>query len=84
MGNQCVNIGKLDEDKASEGFGEAPGTLWVWAPGLPKISPFPLAAAALRRSQREKKGFWRAYSPPNLPLEADRVTRVTESQITRH
>jgi hypothetical protein len=58
------------------GFGETPGTLWVWASGLPKNSSFRLATAAESRSQPENKGFWRAYSPPSLPKECDRVSPV--------
>ena len=52
---------------AVEGFGEAPGTLWVGAPGRPKILSF-LTRRGYAPPREEKKGIWRACSPPNLPF----------------
>jgi hypothetical protein len=48
------------------GLGEAPGTFWVWAPGLPD-TPFPLSAAAEPPLRAEEKDSWRVCDPPNLP-----------------
>ena len=60
-----------------EGFGEAPGTLWVWVPGLPKISICLVVVAGFAGNHHQNKDdSWRACSPPNLPARADCVTRV--------
>ena len=40
-----------------EGFGEAPGTLWVWAPGLPKIFFFLLVVAGFAGNHQQKRMF---------------------------
>jgi hypothetical protein len=53
-----------------EGFGEAPGTLWVWAPGLLKNLHFSGVFASFAGKYTRKEGdSWRACSPPNLPID---------------
>jgi hypothetical protein len=50
-----------------EGFGEAPGSLWVWAPGLPKISIFLVVVAGKASNHQKEMILGGLCSPPNLP-----------------
>ena len=37
------------------GFGKTPGTLWVWAPGLPKIYTFLVVVAGIAGNYHQEK-----------------------------
>ena len=61
------------------GFGEAPGTLWVWAPGLPEISLFLVVVAGVAGNHYQKRGFLGGLAARQTSrLAGDRVTRVTK------
>src|SRR5688500_2859414 len=59
---------------AGEGFEEAPGTLWVWAPGLPEYIHFPRQSAAQPPTAAEKKDSWRANALQTSRLAGHPVT----------
>ena len=40
---------------AVAGFGEAPGILWVWVPGLPKITMFLVVVAGFAGNHHQKR-----------------------------
>jgi hypothetical protein len=56
----------IDTVYAVVGFGEAPGTLWVWAPGLPKISIFRVVFAGRGGKYHAKRMILGGL--PALPL----------------
>ena len=59
-----------------EGFGEAPGTLWVWAPGLREISVFWCWLPAKSATSTRKACFLAGLQPSKPPRAGDRVSRV--------
>jgi hypothetical protein len=57
-GNDTIRDLSIGRTYAVVGFGEAPSTLWVWVPGLPKYPSFSGAfrAVALKAPEKEDLG----------------------------